>query len=77
MLAETTVQDQVTIQSPGPVVNVRWANVITKNGEEISRQYHRKAYAEWDYDEFLAEVEGAAQYVVVMGWQPGKVAPDA
>lgn len=75
MLTEKTVQDQVIIQQPGPSVIVRWVNIIERDGEEISRQYHRRAFAEWEYDDFFASVENAPAYIAAAGWVPGKLPP--
>lgn len=74
-LTENRIQTQVTVQQPGPTILVQWADVISRDGEEISRQYRRKAYAEWQYDEFFAEVENAAAYIAAAGWVPGKLPP--
>lgn len=67
-LTEKTVLSQVTVLPEQGAVNVRWDTIIERDGVEISRQPHRKAYAAEQKDEFLAEVEGAASYIAALGW---------
>lgn len=74
-LSEETKQDQVTIDSGTNSVCVRWRNAILKDGVEIASSYHRKAYSEYEYTEFLAEVENGAAFANLMGWVAGKQRP--
>lgn len=67
-LTEKTVLSQVTILPEQGAVNVRWDNIVERDGVEISRQPHRKAYAADQRAEFEAEVEGAASYIAALGW---------
>lgn len=67
-LTEKTVLSQVTTLPEQGAVNVRWDNVIEKDGVEVSRQPHRKAYTVDQRAEFEAEVEGAASYIAALGW---------
>ena len=68
MLTENTIIKQVAILPNQSAINVQWANQILKDGEVISEQYHRKAYGPGQQAEFLAEVEGAADYVNLIDW---------
>ena len=67
-LTESKVLAQVTILPESNSVNVRWDNLIMRDEEVISRQPHRKAYTFDQKDEFLAEVEGAENYIAALGW---------
>lgn len=67
-LTEQKTLSQVTILPESGAANVRWDNVIYRDGEEISRQPHRKAYTAEQKDDFLAEVEGAEAYLTALGW---------
>ena len=74
-LTETMVQDQVNIDTVLNTISVRTKNSVLKDGVEIAYTYHRKAYEEYDYDAFLAEVQNAQGYITLLGWVPGKVRP--
>lgn len=67
-LTEKTVLSQVTTLPEQGAVNVRWDNIIERDGVEISRQPHRKAYTADQRAEFEAEVAGAASYIEALGW---------
>jgi len=68
MLTEQRILKQVTTLPAQSAINVQWANQILRDGEVISETFERKAYAVEQKDDFLAEVEGAAGYVAVLGW---------
>ena len=59
---------QVSILPTQSAVNVQWAVAIKKDDEVISEQYERKAYTQDQKESFLAEVEGAENYINVLGW---------
>lgn len=67
-LTEQRVLSQVTTLPQQNAINVQWADQILRDGEVISSTFHRKAYTADQKADFLAEVEGAAGYVAVMGW---------
>jgi hypothetical protein len=67
-LTEQKILASVDIQPKTSTVQVRWDNLVLRDGEIISRVPHRKAYMQEQKAEFLVEVEGAAAYVTAMGW---------
>ena len=67
-LTEQRVLKQVTVLAQQSAVNVQWANQILRDDEVISEQFERKAYSADQKDEFLAEVEGAENYLSALGW---------
>jgi len=68
MLTEQRILKQVTTLPAQSAINVQWANQILRDGEVISETFERKAYTAEQAQEFLAEVEGAAGYMAVLGW---------
>ncbi len=68
-LTEQRVLSQVTVLPQQSAVNVQWEDQILRDGEVISRSYHRKAYSGDQKDAFLSEVDGAANYLVQLGWE--------
>lgn len=68
-LTEQKVLSQVTALPESSTFNVQWKNQILKDGEVIASAYERKCYAIAQKDEFLLEVDGAAGYIVSMGWE--------
>ncbi len=68
MFEEKKVLSQVTILPETNTINVRWDLQVLKDGNVIATTYHRCAYGVSDKAKFLAEVEGAAGYVAVLGW---------
>ena len=68
-LTEQKVLKQVTVLAQQSAANVQWANQILRDGEVITETYERKAYTQDQKDDFLAEVEGAAGYIAVLGWE--------
>ncbi len=67
-LTEQRILKAVTIKPTQQAIEVQHADQILRDGEVISEQYHRKAYGIEQQSEFLAEVEGAANYVQAAGW---------
>lgn len=67
-LTEQKTLTQVTILAQQASVNVQWANRILRDGELVAESYERKAYSVDQKAEFLAEVEGAENYITAMGW---------
>lgn len=67
-LTEQRVLSQVTRLLLQDAVNVQWEDQIVKDGEVIHKTPHRKAYTRAQKEEFLAEVEGAASDVAILGW---------
>lgn len=68
-LTEQRVLKQVSILPAQSAVNVQWADQILRDGEVVSESFHRKAYTAEQKEEFLAEVEGADNYIGGLGWQ--------
>lgn len=68
MLKEQRILKSVQILSQQSAVNVQWANQILRDDEVISEQYERKAYTQDQKDSFLEEVEGAENYINILGW---------
>ena len=68
MLTEQRILKQVTTLPNQSAVNVQWANQILRDGELLTETYERKAYTADQKAEFLAEVEGAENYIAAMGW---------
>jgi hypothetical protein len=67
-LTEEKVLSEVTLLPQANAINVRWYNIIKRDGQVISKTPHRKAYSSDQKSEFLAEVEGAAAFVTAIGW---------
>jgi hypothetical protein len=67
-LAESTVLASVNLNITSNAIEVRWDNLIQRDGEIISRVPHRKAYNQDQKSEFLAEVEGGQAYADAMDW---------
>ena len=67
-LAEQKILKQVTTLVQQNAIQVQWANQILRDDELVTETYERKAYTAEQKAEFLAEVEGAAAYVDLMGW---------
>lgn len=67
-LIEQRVLKQISVLPLSKTIDAQWEDQIIKDGDVISKQYHRKAYSEKQKDEFLAEVEGAAFYITAAGW---------
>jgi len=68
-LTEKRVLKSVEILPTQSAINVQWTDQILRDGEVISEQPHRKAYAQEQAGEFAEEVEGAADYMAALGWQ--------
>ena len=67
-LTESKVLAHVGINLAANSADVRWDNLIERDGEVISRVPHRKAYSVEQKSDFLAEVEGAENYLGALGW---------
>jgi len=65
---EARVLKQVAVLPAQNAVNVQWSNLVLKDGVVISETYERCAYSASDKAKFLAEVEGGASYVAILGW---------
>ena len=59
---------QVSLLPSQSAVNVQWGLAIKKDGELVTETYERKAYTADQKAEFLAEVEGAENYIAALGW---------
>lgn len=68
MLTERKILNQVTVLPQQGGANVQWLNQVLRDGEVISSIPHRKSYGPTQRDEFLAEVEGAENYLAALGW---------
>jgi hypothetical protein len=67
-LSENRILKSVDIQLTTKTANVLWSDQILRDGEVITEANHRKAYTEDQKDEFLAEVDGAENYLSALGW---------
>ena len=67
-LTESTILAHVGLNIPANTIEVRWDNVIQRDGKTISRVPHRKAYTADQKADFLNEVENGQQFVTAMGW---------
>ncbi len=67
-LTEQRVLSQVTVLPQQSAVNVQWEDQILRDGEVISKNFHRKAYTADQKAEFLTEVDGAPNYLIQLGW---------
>lgn len=68
MIEENTILKQITVLPEQNAINVQWANQIIKDGEVIAEKLHRKAYSCEQKDAFLTEVDGATNYISILGW---------
>ncbi|HWV16053.1 MAG TPA: hypothetical protein VN030_11550 [Cellvibrio sp.] len=68
-LTEARVLKSVEILPASSAVNVLWADQVLRDGEVISESNHRKSYNANNKDSFLIEVEGAENYIPVLGWE--------
>lgn len=67
-LSENTVLASVQVIYPSDTINVLHQTQIFKDGELLSSVDSAKAYTRDMKDAFLAEVAGAAAYVVILNW---------
>ena len=67
-LTEQRILSQVTTLPAQSAANVQWSNQILRDGEVVSETFERKAYTAEQKAEFLAEVEGAENYITALGW---------
>jgi hypothetical protein len=67
-LTENKILKQVSILPNQSAVNVQWSNQILRDGELVTETFERKAYTQDQKAEFLAEVEGAENYIAALGW---------
>lgn len=67
-LTEQRIIKQITILPNNSAVNVQWADQVLRDGIVISETYHRKAYTIEQKTEFLAEVDGATNYIGILNW---------
>lgn len=67
-LEEKKVLAAVTYSAESNSFEVRWLNKILRDGEVISSIPHRASYSIEQRAEFLAEVQGAEDYLIVAGW---------
>ena len=68
MFEETKNIIELTHLPAENTLQVKWRIRVTKDGEEISSKDHYKLYTADQYNDFLAEVEGAEAYIAVLGW---------
>lgn len=67
-LTEKRVLKSVEILHDRGLAQVAWADQILRDDEVISEVMHRKTYSVEDVDAFMAEVDGAANYLAALGW---------
>lgn len=67
-LTEQRVLKSIETLPAANAINVLWVDQVLRDGDVISETNHRRAYTQTQKDEFLAEVEGAAGYVLALGW---------
>ena len=67
-LIEQRILKQVTVIADQNTVNVQWADQILRDDQVISETFHRKSYSKKQKEEFLSEVDGASNYVQILGW---------
>lgn len=67
-LSEQRTLSQVTTLPAQSAVNVQWSNQILRDDAVVSETFERKAYTAEQKAEFLAEVEGAENYITALGW---------
>lgn len=67
-LTKERVLESVECNLTANIASVKWLNNIVEDGVVISSTPHRCCYAAEQKDQFLAEVEGAAAYIAIMGW---------
>lgn len=65
---ETTTIAEITVLPDESTAQVRWRNTIEKDGEIISAKDHYKLFTADQKSDFLAEVEGAENYLSALGW---------
>jgi len=71
MLTESTNLKSVEIVTTelGKAVNVLWVTTILRDGVMVSEAFHRCAYCKSDKESFLSTVEGAIDYLPILGWE--------
>jgi len=70
-LTEKRVLKSVEILPSSGTAQVAWADLIIRDDDEenpVSEGVHRRAYTVDDREAFMAEVEGAENYVAALGW---------
>lgn len=59
---------KVALLLDSQTIDVKWENQIFRDGELISSIPHCKAYSAEQKDDFLTEVDGAAEYIRSINW---------
>ena len=67
-LTEKTYVREVSVKPASNSIDVLWVTEVKRGEEVISEQFSRKAYSGVQRAEFEAEVDGAANYVNLIGW---------
>lgn len=68
-IIERTVIYGVTVMPEFNSIHVLWNNITERDGVEIERTNHRRAYIESERDKFLADIPDGAKYVEAAGWK--------
>ena len=69
-LTEQRILKSITVNVDSNTISVQHADQVLRDGEVISEQFHRKAYAAEQQEEFEAEVTDAAKYIGLITWGP-------
>lgn len=67
-LTETSTITEIMVLPLESAVQVKWRNVVKRDGDPISANDHYRVYTEPEKAIFLADVPGAAGYVALLGW---------
>lgn len=68
-ITETSTIAEITTLPLENKIQVKWRNTVEKDGEVISAKDHYRLFGPTQQAEFLAEVEGAENYVGLIQWQ--------
>lgn len=67
-LTETNVVAEITVLPLENNVQVKWRNTIKLDDQVIAERDHYKLFGPAQYHDFLEEVEGAENYIKILGW---------
>jgi len=68
MLTEERVLAAINNNLAANTIEVKWLNVIKRDGIAIQSIPHRRAYMQEEAQEFLNEVPNGLAYTLIMGW---------
>lgn len=75
-LTEQTILASVEVLPQINAINVRWNKQILRDNTVIVSEPHRRAYSQYEREQFLADVPGGEVYADAAGLESSANAPD-